>query len=334
MQYNAAYYGAISALERWALAASYAGPGFDGESGRSWGNNTWHRSDERFERFYTYGNGNDTLLWNVKSKTDRIPLTWEGNIEADFWTGNNDSKEYNSLNYNTAEIIPLGALDPSAIATGNYYKTGQADYKLNQVEDIQVSLRFNPLLKNSFSQEGANKWILDPNIAKTPLVNWTIKGEFTKDKVNPQSNREDFSIIPYESRTASKIRDNDTLIRGKQLEGGNTTLTFGQNKDIFGGDNSTINLISSQDEAPDNYKTFFGKTKNMKLTLDLINLVKTQRGNIYPFLEYQVQSTGSTLSDRYFTIIGEGKVGNYHIKLQVKKPVLDQPALWNFTILF
>lgn len=34
MQYTAAYYGALSALERGVLAASYAGPGFDGESGR------------------------------------------------------------------------------------------------------------------------------------------------------------------------------------------------------------------------------------------------------------------------------------------------------------
>ena len=31
-QYSTAYYGAISAIERGALAIRYAGPGFDGES--------------------------------------------------------------------------------------------------------------------------------------------------------------------------------------------------------------------------------------------------------------------------------------------------------------
>ena len=32
MQYTTAYYGAMSALERGALAIRYTGPGFDGES--------------------------------------------------------------------------------------------------------------------------------------------------------------------------------------------------------------------------------------------------------------------------------------------------------------
>ena len=56
---------------------------------------------------------------------------------------------------------------------------------------------------------------------------------------------------------------------------------------------------------------------------------------IYPFLEYQIQSSnGEKIADRFFTIQGEGRVGNYAIRLQVKKPTLDQPALWNFTIIF
>lgn len=33
VQYTTAYYGALSAVERGALAVRYAGPGFDGESG-------------------------------------------------------------------------------------------------------------------------------------------------------------------------------------------------------------------------------------------------------------------------------------------------------------
>ena len=33
-QYTTAYYGALSAVERGVLATNYAGPGFDGESGR------------------------------------------------------------------------------------------------------------------------------------------------------------------------------------------------------------------------------------------------------------------------------------------------------------
>lgn len=55
---------------------------------------------------------------------------------------------------------------------------------------------------------------------------------------------------------------------------------------------------------------------------------------VYPFLEYQIESTSAKISDRFFTVQGEGKVGNYNIRLQIKKPVLDQAALGNFTIIF
>lgn len=78
MQYTTAYYGAMSALERGALAIRYTGPGFDGESGRKAQNNgtpnsIGKTSDNRIENFYTYGNGNDSLLRSVQSSTDRIP---------------------------------------------------------------------------------------------------------------------------------------------------------------------------------------------------------------------------------------------------------------------
>ena len=57
MQYTTAYYGAVSALERGALAVRYAGPGFDGESGWIAGTgNVGKMSDQKILNFYTYGN--------------------------------------------------------------------------------------------------------------------------------------------------------------------------------------------------------------------------------------------------------------------------------------
>lgn len=73
MQYTAAYYGALSAIERGILAATSAGPGFDGDSGWKNAINTGATVDHRFPNFYTYGNGNDSLYRKVSSSTTSIP---------------------------------------------------------------------------------------------------------------------------------------------------------------------------------------------------------------------------------------------------------------------
>jgi len=48
-------------------------------------------------------------------------------------------------------------------------------------------------------------------------------------------------------------------------------------------------------------------------------LLKTEDENIYPFLEYQL-SLGDDISDRFYTIQGNGRVGEYEVKVIVKKP--------------
>lgn len=335
MQYTAAYYWALSALERGVLAASYAGPGFDGESGRKIWTHTGNDSDKNPNNFYTYGNPDQSSLkWTVKSSTNQIPTPWNGNVEADFWgTNNSTSKDYNAMEYNRSEIIPLGVIEK--IEPANYYTGAQRTYTLQNHDEIKVSLRLNPYLTGSAFAEG--NWDnrkLANSIDKTPLVNWTLKG-YTKGGDNVEAN-EPFSIIPYESRTLSKIHKSDTLIRGAILKDGATTLSFGDNDKVLGNP-SVINTISAEeDKLKDSYKNIFNKTKNANLTLDLTNLLKSQGNMVYPFLEYQILSTKSDakISDRFFTVQGEGKVGNYNIRLQIKKPVLDQAALGNFTIIF
>lgn len=337
MQYTAAYYGALSALERGVLAASYAGPGFDGESGRKIWTHRGNDSDQNPNNFYTYGNPKQSsLYWTVKSSTTQIPTTWNGNVEADFW-GSNDStsKNYNAMEYNRSEIIPLGVIEK--IEPQSYYTGAQRNYTLQSPKEIKVSLRFNPYLtENAFAGTNHEKDKRKPasSIEKTPLVNWTLKG-YTNGK-NEVKDNEPFSIIPYESRTLREIHKSDTLIRGEKLKDGSTTLSFGDNTGVFG-EKSVINTISAEEEKlKENYKSIFAKTKNTNLTLDLTNLLKSQGNMVYPFLEYQILSTNSNakISDRFFTVHGEGKVGNYNIRLQIKKPVLDQAALGNFTIIF
>ena len=337
IQYTTAYYGAISAIERWVLAANLRGPGFDGESWWKWNwslqNNVGNPADSKISEFYNYWDPDKTsLLWKVNSSTKKIPSPGDGNVAVDFWTGDNSSKNFNTLNYNIAEAIALGT--PGTVQTGNYYQKPDtnANYTTPDTQ-ITVNLRLNPLLSERLSN---NKKVLNEWIQKLPLVNWTIKG---------QKKGAPFSIIPTETLQWSKVDESrDTLIRGNRLNWGQTQLTFWGNKNPFNeaGKAGEVNIISQNEADLRNqpYSDILNWTTGTNLTLDLVNLLlspKVQAKDkwaIYPFLEYQIQSNDGEITDRFFTIQGEGRVGNYAIRLQVKKPTLDQPALWNFTIIF
>ena len=337
IQYTNAYYGAISAIERGVLAANLQGPGFDGKSGWRWdGKNQesiGNSSDQKIDSFYNYWDPNKTsLYWIVSWSTTQIPAPWAWNVPSDFWTGDNSSKNFNTLNYNIAEAIALGT--PGTVQTGNYYQKPDtnANYTTPKTQ-ITVNLRLNPLLSGSLSD---NNKVLNEWVKKLPLVNWTIKG---------QKKGAPFSIIPTETLQWSKVDESrDTLIRGNRLNWGQTQLTFWGNKNPFNeaGKAGEVNIISQNEADLRNqpYSDILNWTTGTNLTLDLVNLLlspKVQAKDkwaIYPFLEYQIQSNDGKIADRFFTIQGEGRVGNYAIKLQVKKPTLDQPALWNFTIIF
>lgn len=340
VQYSTAYYGAVSAIERGVLAANLRWPGFDGESGWRWNwsvqNNIGNSSDYKIPEFYNYWHPNKTTLhWRVSSSTKQIPTPGYGNVMGDFLTGDNSSKNFNTLNYNTAEAIALGNI--GTIWAQDYYKISKSHY-ITPNTSLTVKLRLNPLMKErlGIKQTSNTMKYLSDALDKLPLVNWTIKG---------QRDGESFSIIPSESISARSINlDKDTLIRWGRMKKWELSLTFGNKQNIFeeNRQNGILNIISSQesDLKDKGYTYILNWTTGTNLTLDLINLVlwpetlSKDKGAIYPFLEYQVSSNGAKIADRFFTILWEGRVGNYAIRLQLKKPTLDQPALGNFTIIF
>lgn len=338
MQYTTAYYGALSAVERGVLATRYAGPGFDGESGWKKGVNgaKCHPSDTRLDHFYTYGDGQDSLFWSVKSSTERIPAQWKGNVDPNLIDSySSDSRNYNVLNYGVTEVIPLGTV--ADIQPTNYYSSLNNDFQY-WWNNIKVEFRFNPYLASRFSQ--FKNWSAFPLNKKEsslenldlPFVNWIVKGE---------SDGEAFSLLPKNSQnvTTKTVFANDTLIRWSQLNGDvaydkKSSLAFSHTRDVFGRNFTTQNIVSSTlNSNIKSYKDILNTSNNVSLSLSLLNLLQTKGNAIYPFLEYKVTSDGK-ISDRFYTIEWEGKVNDYNIKMQVQKPTLPQPALGSFTILF
>lgn len=336
IQYTTAYYGAISAIERWVLAANLRGPGFDGESWWKWNwslqNNVGNRADYKIQEFYNYWDPDRTsLLWKVNSSTKKIPSPGDGNVAVDFWTGDNSSKNFNTLNYNIAEAIALGNV--GVVWAQDYYKASKTPY-VTPNTSLTINLRLNPLMKERLGVKQTSNTIkyLSNSLEKLPLVNWTIKG---------QRSGKPFSIIPRES--ISEV-DKDTLVRWGRMKDGEVVLTFAGDQKVFQGNRKKdiLNIISSEESDLKNkgYSYILNWTTGTNLTLDLVNLLLWPKGSmkdkgaIYPFLEYQVSVDGGKIADRFFTIEWEGRVGNYAIKMQLKKPTLEQPALGNFTIIF
>ena len=248
----------------------------------------------------------------------------------DFWTGDNSSKNYNTLNYNIAEAIALGNV--GAVWAQDYYEASKTPY-VTPNTSLTIKLRLNPLMQERLGvKQTSNTKYLSDSLEKLPLVNWTIKG---------QRRGKPFSIIPRES--ISEV-DKDTLVRWGRMKGGKVDLTFANNQSVFQGNrqNGILNIISSEESDLKNmgYSEILNQTTGTNLTLDLVNLLLWPKSSakdkwaIYPFLEYQIQSNGENIADRFFTIQWEGRVGKYAIKMQLKKPTLEQPALGNFTIIF
>ncbi|HCY21504.1 TPA: hypothetical protein DIC40_06750 [Patescibacteria group bacterium] len=68
--------------------------------------------------------------------------------------------------------------------------------------------------------------------------------------------------------------------------------------------------------------------------MGIVNLLRTQNDDIYPFLEYQF-SFPRPVADSFFTIQGIGLVGDYNVKIFIKKSTNEQSSsIGDFTIIF
>ena len=171
MQYTTAYYWAMSALERWALAIRYTWPWFDWESWWDWiGNTVWKNIDWSINGFYTYWDRRNTLKWSIQSSTYTVPMTGQGNVDSVFLESGSGSENFNSLTYNVTEIIPLWVVGSNALDTGNYYIASNGSYGLSNV-DIDWELRLNPFIYKKFlGSDGGSTC----NAKKSLLCDWSV----------------------------------------------------------------------------------------------------------------------------------------------------------------
>lgn len=354
VEYNTAYYGALSAVERGALVLRYRGPGFDGESGWIYSGtniNTGNQTDEYLSGFYTYGGGATDMYRKIRSRTTQIPFVGEGNVEKIFINhldGDSlTSRDYNALDYRISEIIPLGVDDTAT--TWAYYTSWSKNFKTSWVFNLSGSFRLNPYLVSAFigEQELTNRaelCIVDSDgcnydargLSDLPVVSWSIKGEYDGSQ---------FTLLPKEavifgSTQTPLVLPSDTLLRKSKINE-NKDFILWDNTNPFSSSTDTppLNIVSEKEQEMSggivSYRDLFSdsNTQNGVLNLSLVNFLISNMGGVYPFLEYQFTSE-TPISDRFFRLDWHGKVGSYDVLIRVYKPTLEQPSVGSFTIIF
>ena len=393
-QYSAAYYAAISAIERGSLAVKYAGHWTDGET--YWFNwksgwkyqpssnihlnvgNTW---DYWIGDLFSYWNSWATsLYWEVDATTETIPKAKNWDVEPILVESWLNSENYNMINYNQTVLISLNKSLWDIDSSSYYVKSSSNPGKLTN--GVSWEFRLNPYLYKRIKEATSTctdcailckstscPWEKDQTRSEyQPMIDWVLKWWYSN-----LGQKTEFSIIPNESTNVSSTSysvngNRDSVIRkyninqytnkwylaGTQVNwtlwDQKTTVVFWGSEQVNNfniqraqGDNMTwLNVISSQASALKALWWFTSVISSTNvsrpyLSFELINLLRTNatsKHSLYPFLEYRFSFNGLRWTDQYYTIKWEWKVWKYNIKLQVKKPTMDDNALWNFTIIF
>lgn len=335
--YNAAYYGALGGIERAQLVLKYHQPWFEGSWGRIDDQSIGWATDYKIPNLGRMSQPWNGLSWSIRSRTSQIPSSGQGNIDAVFTTW--DTLNFNALTYNRWEQLILdidNTSNPDDYYTSN--NTVILPFAGNSIEGI---LRIPQKIASQFGDLQSAVDNDEDGVADDIVVNQSWKGNY---------NGESYSISPtvgvaYNITPPEVISNADNAIRESDI---NTTffptMQFGNSKSTLANRSFDTNLdhtLISPDEDSLKSLTFqqlLAMTTGVKINFSLVNLLESINGQIYPFLEYQFQfkngSNPAQGADRFYSIYGTARVGDFEVKIIVSKPTSTTNALSDFTIIF
>ena len=333
--YNIAYYGAMSALERGVLVTRYHEPGFSGSGGRMGITSYGPASDQRVSNFGRISTAPGGMGWSISSAVSRIPLTGAGDVPVDLQAP--DSANYNALSYDRASVFTLS--QDATTNTGQYYVDVSGANTVDFSGDsLTLSLRLPSMLTGKFQNGGKLCDTCDRNGDQTrnhPVVNRSYAGT-----VNGNA----FAISPTISVnyavTPSIPNDSDDNIIRETAVNHSPQVIRGPDKTptIDGNTAAGItghNIITSDATlAGETFQDLFAEATGQKLRLNLVKLLQTEQGNIYPFLEYSLTPSAGTIADTAYTVTATSRVGDYNVRIIVRKPTVRESGVGSFTILF
>lgn len=342
--YHRAYYASISALERAELVTKQREPWYvwSGwfimwEWTWSTNNSDWWSDASLPDFSYYWDNKEDTTVFrSINSRTNRIPTTWEWDVEWMLATW--DSNNYNMMDYENAEVF----LMRSDKSEGRPYNDWVLGYPSN-IEDIKWEIRLPKLLKESDSfglLDTGTSLVWQPwsMPADDAMVDWQIRWNYGGDKP--------FTIFSTQSvvfgGNSAKIDANkDTVFRESDI---NNTLNFNfwdNGRSPFGNHSTrwlySITVVGENEsdiKDKGNYRWVFGDDNISQIRFSLLNLLQWGGKNVYPFLEYYIDFWDVQVPDKYFNINAEWAYKDYKVNMIIKKPTLKETVFWSFTSMF
>ena len=356
-RYNVAYYGAIASVERAELVLRWHEAWFEWSwwfiDKKTYWNDHDFQSDIIKKQYY--GQLALTWLWNgifwkITSMTswNVIPESGHGDLDPDI----SSWEDYNKLTF--AKSLQFAFYKD--ITDKDWYYTWVENSNIKDIavwtNGVKVSIRWPLKLVKKYS--GTDNWTILNNdnadldgdgITDDVVVNRSLFG-YTWDQ--------QFTIFPTINTSWSSVQSDDTIIRENTVNYYNTE----SNNVIFGTDSKDTNPCEDKNEnvtwfnvSPDNaVDTWFDNILNnnsdtvsdaqsnneiskVNLKLSLVNYLKYDASDVYPYLEVKVDAWTS-IPWKNFNILWEWRAGEYDVKIMIKKPIFDSSAASDFTVLF
>ncbi len=358
-RYNIAYYGAIASVERAELVLRWHEAWFEW----SWWfidkKTYWNSSDYQssiIKKQY-YGQLALTWLWNgifwkVTSMTNWnvIPEPGHGDLDPDISSWEN----YNKLTF--AKSLQF-AFYKDITWTWWYYtwvtNSNIKDIKIPPSTWLQISIRWPLKLVKKYNNGNASWTILNADdadldgdgITDDAVVNRSLFG-YTWDQ--------QFTIFPSINTSWDSVQSDDTIIRENTVNYYNTE----SNNVIFNTNSKDTNPCEDKNEnvtwfnvSPDNavttwfnnildnnsntvsYAQSHNEISKVNLKLSLVNYLKYDASDVYPYLEVKV-NTWTPIPWKNFNILWEWRAWEYDVKIMIKKSIFNSSAASDFTVLF
>ncbi len=338
-QYHMAYYGAMSAVERAELGLRYRAPWFAGTGWFFW--STWYGPLSDYTPELLSGD-NQGFVRTINSRTSTIPSQGMGN--ADPMLSNPDSRDYNTLGYTLLETLLLSydnTTDPQSYYTWwttlSYFNgdhlTGvfRLPPKIHSLFGDAPGLLCASSLGNDCDPDGDGVY---DDVAVSWSMEWFYQGNGFK--IFPT-----ISVFYYSGMQVDTYKDN--AIRESIINAtGFITLDVSSAHHFTPISNGTKlaqhTVVSPDASVIENqpFSQILSDTNNfsgLRLSFGAVNLFRTYTGAIYPYLEYQF-TFPQPVADRFYTIEGDGRVGEYDVKIVLKKPTVQWTVGGDFTVVF
>ncbi|MCX6825144.1 MAG: hypothetical protein NTY80_02865 [candidate division SR1 bacterium] len=337
-QYHMAYYGAVSSVERAELGLRYRAPGFVGTGGFLGSTGYGPISDYTPEILSGDYQG---FRWKINSRTTSIPALGMGNTDP--MISNLDSKDYNQIGYTNLETLLLSY---DVTTNPEEYYSGITNLSFFSGDDITGVFRLPPKVHTLFGDTAGllcDSYVgndCDPDadgIFNDIALSWSLEGKYQGNgfKIYPS-----LSVFYYSGMQVDERKDN--AIRESLI---NTTgiIAFDvSSPHSFSPVDNGFDLTQHTVVGPDaNYiegQTFHQiltstDFSGLRLSFGAANLFRTFTGTIYPYLEYQF-TFSQPIADRFYTIEGHGRVGEYDVQIVLKKPTVQGTVGGDFTVIF